>query len=198
MMKKPKIQCLIVVAALAASFLAGCASVPKGKPEVEAKLTEAADALDYVNRQSSVFYDQLGSLIEEIKQFCGRPGWLEFEQILLEYPALRDPDSEIDITPEIEKRLSAWGGRWNASGEQTLVGYHDLLDKCIILEAKRLALRERLLAVQAKYIGATMLEYSTGSEKQAKEIYSMVELLDKTGAELNSFQTDDLGLYKFR
>lgn len=197
-MKKLKIQCLIVAAALAASLLAGCASVPKGKPEVEAKLTEAAEALDYVNRQSSVFYDQLGSVIEEIRQFCSRPGWLEFEQILLEYPTLRDPDVEIELTPEIEGRLSAWGGRWNASGEQTLVGYHNLLDKCIILEAKRLALRERLLAAQAKYITATLLEDSMGSKKQAKEIYSMVDLLDKTGAELNSYQMDDLGLYKFR
>ena len=197
-MKKLKIQCLIVAAALAASLLAGCASVPKGKPEVEAKLTEAAEALDYVNRQSSVFYDQLGSVIEEIRQFCSRPGWLEFEQILLEYPTLRDPDVEIELTPEIEGRFSAWGGRWNATGEQTLVGYHNLLDKCIILEAKRLALRERLLAAQAKYITATLLEDSMGSKKQAKEIYSMVDLLDKTGAELNSYQMDDLGLYKFR
>ena len=34
---------------------------------------------------------------EEIKEFRGRPGWNEFEQILLEFPALKDPDNEVEI-----------------------------------------------------------------------------------------------------
>ncbi len=112
----------------------------------------------------------------------------------MEYPSLRDPDAEIEITPDAESRLADWGRTWNASGEETLVDYRDLVDKCIILEAKRLALRERLLVAQAKYLAAVMLELSAGREKEAKEIYSVVEVLDRSGAELNSYQTDDNGL----
>ncbi|MFZ2447973.1 MAG: hypothetical protein WAW37_16575 [Syntrophobacteraceae bacterium] len=201
-MTKLKFRYLIVLIIFAA-YLAGCATIPGGKPgpgtvEAEAKMVEAAGALDSVNERSGAFYAQLGAVIEEIKRFCDRPGWMEFEQILLEYPSLRDPDADIEITPEIEARLADWGRAWNASGEETLVAYRDLVDKCIIMEAKRLALRERLLTVQAKYLAAVMLELSAGREQQAQEIYSVVEVLDKSGAELNSYQTDDLGLYKFR
>jgi len=188
----------LFLVALAAFFLAGCASIPRQRPEAEVKLVEANSALDSVNEMSAPFYAQLGKVIEEVKQFCGRPGWTEFEQVLLEYPTLKDADNQIDITPEIEANLSGWALRWNASWEETLTGYHDLVDKCIIVEARKLALRERILAVQAKYLAAVMLELSAGREQQGKEIYSVVEVLDKSGAELLSYEVDDLGLYRFR
>lgn len=190
---------MLPVVLLAAS-LTGCASTgglaTKPVPGIESRMGEAADALDAVNRQSSVFYQEYNALTGEIKKFCALPGWTEFEAILHDYPNLKDPDGEIEITPEAESSLSTWAKRWKTSWEETLVDYHGLVDKCIILDAKRLAARERLLAVQAKYIGAVMLALSAGREAQAKEIYALVEVLDKTGAELNSFQTDDLGLYR--
>lgn len=201
-MKSLGFRYLAVIAIFAAAHLSGCASIQsKPGPEAkmaEAKMVEAAEALDYVNRQSADFYSQLGRLMEEIKRFCARPGWLEFEQVLLEYPSLRDPDSQVELTPELEGRFSQWGRRWKSSWEQTMVEYRDLVDKCIIIEAKRLALRERMIAIQAKYIAAAMLELTAGREEQGKEIYALVELLDKTGAELNSYQTDDLGLYRLK
>jgi hypothetical protein len=49
--------------------------------------------------------------------------------------------------------------------------------------------------VQAKYVAAVMLELSAGHDKEAKEIYSVVEVLDKTAIELNSYEPNDLGLY---
>jgi hypothetical protein len=39
------------------------------------------------------------------------------------------------------------------------------------------------------------MEASAGREKEGREIYSVVETLDKTNEELNSCQLDDLGLY---
>ncbi len=198
-MKKSGIRYLALFAFLAAANLSGCASIQSTKPDVkmaEAKMVEAADALDYVNRQSSDFYSQLGSLMQEIKRFCAKPGWLEFEQIILEYPSLKDPDNRVELSPPLEKQFSQWGRKWKSSWEQTMLEYRYLVDKCIIIEAKRLAVRERLIAIQAKYIQAAMLEFSAGREKQGKEIYALVELLDKTGAELQSYQTDDLGLYR--
>ncbi len=201
-MKNPGIRYLALLVLVAAANLSGCVSIQsKSTAEIkmaEVKMVEAADALDEVNRQSSDFYSRLGSLMEEIKRFCARSGWLEFEQILLEYPSLKDPDSQVELTPEIEKRFSEWSRRWNSSWEKTMLEYRTLVDKCIIAEAKRLAARERLIAIQAKYLQAAMLEISAGREVQGKEIYALVELLDKTGAELQSYQTDDLGLYRLK
>jgi hypothetical protein len=186
-------------------ILAGCATFQHGPTDAEKKfskektesvLVEANKELDSVNEQSTAFYAQLGPVLQEIKQFTTQPGWGEFEQIILEYPSLRDQDDEVEITPEIESRFADWSQRWNASWEEMYTGYRDLVDKCIILEAKKLATRERLLVVQAKYVAAVMLQVSAGNEKEGKEIYSVVEVLDKTAAELNSYQPNDLGLYK--
>jgi hypothetical protein len=191
---------------LASIFLilavSGCASLPgKGgiapqPPETEAKLEEANISLDAANVQSAAFYAELGSALREIREFQGRPGWKEFEQILLDYPSLRDPDREAEITPGMRSRLSGWSLEWKTPWESTLGGYHHLVDKCIILEAKRLAAREKLLAVQARYLAAVMMEVSAGREKKGKEIFSVVEALDGTNAELDSYRTNDLGLYE--
>ena len=161
----------------------------------EAKLVEANTALDAANEQSSAFYAELASVPLEIKEFQGRPGWSEFEQILMDYPSLRDPEKDAEITSDMRSRLSEWSLKWNTPWENALGGYHHLVDKCIILEARRLAVREKLLAVQAKYLGAVLAEASAGREKEGKEIYAVVEAIDKTEAELDSYRTNDLGLY---
>ncbi len=180
--------------------LAGCAGLAgKGVthrvPEAEAKLLEANMALDAVNAQSSEYYAQLGPLLQQIKNFRAQPGWSQFEQILLEFPVLRDPDNEVEITPELESRFSEWSRRWKTSWEDTMEGYRYLVDKCIIMEAKRLAARERLLAEQARYIFVAASEWKAGRYKEGNEIYSVVDMLDKSAAELNSYQVDELGLY---
>jgi hypothetical protein len=185
-----------------AALSTGCASLRPGPgrgpditPEVQAKLVEANRALDVANERAATFYAELAPLQEEIKQFCSGPGWDEFEQILLEFPELRDTDNQIEITPEMQTRLDDWAKKWSTSWEATLTGYHDLVDRCLILEAKRLAARERLLAVQAKFLTAVMSEVAVGHEQRGREIFAVVELLDKTGEELNSYQLNDLGFY---
>jgi hypothetical protein len=181
--------------------VSGCASLPgkmgvqPGPSQVEVKLMETNKALDEANQLSSDFYAELNAVVGEINEFRSRPSWEELEQILLEYPTLRDPDDETGLTKEMKSRLAEWSLRWNVGWEQTMEEYLSLVDKCAILEAKRLAARERLLAVQAGYLSLVVLEASAGHEKEGKEIYSVVEALDKSGAELDSFQPDDLGLY---
>jgi len=181
--------------------LTGCAGLPgkgtvvTGPSQADVKLMEANKALDAVNEQSADFYTQLGSLTGEIAEFRNRPSWSGFEQILLEYPSLKDPDNETEITPQMHNRLEEWSRKWKTAWEQTLEDYLRLVDKCTILEAKKLAVRERLLAVQARYLAVVVMEASAGHEKQGREIFSVVEALDKTGAELDSYKPDDLGLY---
>jgi hypothetical protein len=192
---------------LLAAALAGCAGLPgaggiapagggAGIPsQAEVKLMEANRALDSVNEQASAFYGQLNSLIAEINELRSRPYWSEFEQILLEFPSLRDPDSQAEMTGEMQSRLSEWSRKWKTPWEKTLEDYLRLVDKCAILEARRLAAKERLLSVQARYVAVVLMESSAGHEKQGREVYAVVEALDKSGAELDSYQPDDLGLY---
>jgi len=188
-------SCILLIAALSGcAGLPGRGSVLPRPPEAEAKLMEANRALDDVKEQLSVFHTQLASVLQEIKEFRSRPGWNEFEQILLEYPSLKDPENEAEIAGA-ESLLSEWGLKWKASWEDTLEGYHYLVDKCSLLEAKKLAVRENLLAVQTRYLSAVVMEASAGREREGKEIYSIVETLDKTNEELNSCQLDDLGLH---
>ncbi len=201
-MKKVKMRS-VTAAAVLLVLTAGCASVPgpRGPAQspahnIEARLVEANNALDAVNEQSTAFYTQLGQTRQKVKEFCSLPGWVEFEQILLEFPALRDPDNDNELTPEMESRLAAWGRKWKVSWQDRLINYLQLVDTCTILEAKRLAVRERMLAVQAKFLAVVMLESYAGREKEAKEIYSVVEMLDNAGVELNSYQPDDLGLFR--
>ena len=186
---------LLIVAVAGCAGLPGKGNVAPGPSQAEVKLMEANKALDTVNEQSSDFYAQLSSLTDEIDEFRHRPYWSGFEQILLEYPSLRDPDNETEITPEMGSRLAEWSRKWNTNWEQTLEEYLRLVDKCTILEAKKLAVRERLLAVQARYLAVVIMESMAGREKQGKEVMSVVEALDKTGAELDSYKPDDLGLY---
>lgn len=201
-MKKVKMRS-VTTAAVLLVLTAGCASVPGPRGaapspahNIEARLLEANSALDAVNEQSTAFYTQLGQTRQKVKEFCSLPGWGEFEQILLEFPALRDPDNDNELTSEMESRLAAWGRKWKVSWQDRLINYLQLVDTCTILEAKRLAVHERMLAVQAKFLAVVMLESYAGREKEAKDIYSVVEMLDNAGVELNSYQPNDLGLFR--
>ena len=186
---------LLIVAVTGCASLQGRGNVPAGPSRIEAKLMEINRTLDEANQQSAAFYVELRSVIEEISEFRSRPYWNEFEQVLLEYPTLKDPDNELGPTPEMKSRFSKWSIKWKTEWEQTLKEYHILVDRCTILEAKRLAAREKLLAVQAGYLAVVIMQSTSGHEKEGKEIYSAVESLDKAGAELDSYQPDDLGLY---
>lgn len=187
---------LILLAAVSGcAGLQGKSGVSAYPSETESRLKDANIALDAANEQSSAFYGQLDSTLQAIKEFQGRPGWKEFEQILLDYPPLRDPDNATGITEDMKTKLSAWSDKWKASWEKTLDEYYSLVDRCTILEAKRLAAREKILVVQAKFLAAVMVEASAGHEKQGREIFSVVDALDKSNAELDSYRTDELGLY---
>jgi len=189
---------LLIAALTGCAGLPGKGTVATGPSPAEVKLIEANKALDAVNEQSSNFYAQLNSLTKEIAEFRSRPYWGEFELILLEFPSLRDPDNETEITPEIGNRLAEWSRKWKTSWEQTLEDYLRRVDKSTILEAKILAAQARLNIVKAKYIEVVVMEARAGHEKQGREILGVVEALEKTGAELDTYRPDDLGLYNSR
>ena len=186
---------LLIVAVSGCAGLPGKGGVAPGPSPAEVKLMEENKTLDSVNEQSSDFYAQLNSLIEDIAELRGRPYWNDFEQVLLEYPSLRDPDNAAQATPEMQTRFLELSEKWKTPWTHMLDDYQGLVDKCTILEAKKLVVREKMLSIQAGYIAVVIMEAAAGHEKEGKEVYSIVEALDKSGAELDSYQPDDLGLY---
>jgi hypothetical protein len=197
-----KTSCYFFASIFLIAAVTGCAGLPRTgsiappPPEAEKKLQEANAALDAAKEQAGVFYAELASVLREIEDLQVRSGWNEFERILLDHPSLRDPDNEAEITPDIRSGLSEWRLKWKTPWEETLHDYHDLVDKCTILEAERLAVRAKLIAVQSKYLVAVMMEVSAGREKEGREILSVVEALDKSNAELDSHPIGDLGLFE--
>ena len=161
-------SCIVLIAALSGcAGLTGRGGVPPSPPEAEAKLMEANRALHDVKEQLSVFHSQLDSALEEIKEFRGRPGWNEFEQILLEFPSLKDPDNEVEIEG-VESRLSRVGPEVEDLLEEDP---GRLLLPCGQVHhagGKKTAVREKLLAVQSRYLTAVVMESSAGRAKRGE------------------------------
>jgi len=189
----------LTVRALAASLLmvavlAGCATAPVKNPEAETVVADANTALDTLNAQIAQFYIDLQKLIEEIKYLQNQPGWAGLEQIIAGTPSIKNLENEYEKEPETMAMLEAWSRKWNDSWKPLLYEYARLADQCTILEARRLALRERLFVVQSKFIAAT-LKTSSSSYDEAASLYSVVDILARSETELNSFTTNEIGLY---
>ena len=190
-----------ITAALPILFLAGCAGL-EARPPVAAppsgareKLAQADGALAAARRQVAAFYADLGAVREKVDAFRSRPWWGGFERVLLQCPALTDPDREAEMTPEIKSRLSAWSRGSKIAWETAVRDYFQLADRCAILDMKRVAARRKLISVQAAYMAVVMMDASAGDQKDAQKIFSLVNSLDKPGADLDAIRLNRLGLY---
>ncbi len=181
--------------------LTGCAglqphpAVAPPTPGASAQLLEADKALAAARGQVAAFYADLDSVAARSKLLRGRPCWSGFERILLEYPTLTDPGAETDIPPVITLRLSRWSRESHTPWEPVMRDYSQLVERCAILEMKRVAARQKLISVQAAYMAVVMMDAASGRQKEAKKVFSMVNSLDKPGAELDSIRLNRLGLY---
>lgn len=191
---------------LAGAFLliasiTGCAglqphpAVAPPTPAARAQLLKADKALAAARRQVAAFYADLDSMAAKSKLLRGRPYWSGFERILLEYPTLTDPGKETEIPPAIRLRLSQWSRESHTPWEPVMRDYSQLVERCAILEMKRVAARQKLISVQAAYMAVVMMDAASGRQEEAKKVFSIVNSLDKPGAELNSIRLNRLGLY---
>ena len=185
----------IVLSILLLFSLAACATAPPKNPQVQARLADANRTLDGLNAQIAAFYPEMNGLIQSIDLLRKAPGWAEFEGILRYAPSLQEVLREEEVSPNVLPLLEEWSAQWNRPWQRMLSEYQGIADRCTIADARRLALVERLLAVQAKYIGASILELSSGRYSPGKEIYGVVEFLDKTRQELETYGLNDVGLY---
>lgn len=184
----------LIISLLVVAGVAGCATAPVKSPEVRAVVTDANEALDTINVQIAQFYDDLQKVLREIKNLQDQPGWADLEQIIAGTPSLKSLEDEYEKEPNTMALLESWSGKWNDSWRPLYYEYARLADQCTILEARRLALCERLLAVQMKFLGAT-LKTASSSYKEAASLYSVVDILGKSETELHSFTTNEIGLY---
>lgn len=175
-------------------FLSGCSTVSKRNVAVETNLAIANLGLDEFEVKSQVFYSEIRPLISDIKALYGRPGWMEMEAVILENPILREVEEKIPELPGMKE----WSRRWNAPWEELYSDYVGLVDRCSIVEAKRMSLKESLLVLEAKYVQATSMELNSegGTYKSAKAIYGVVETLEKYEMDLDSYAIGPIGLYE--
>jgi hypothetical protein len=186
----------IGMAILAAVLLSACATIPARNPQAEAKLVEANRDLDALNGQIQLFYADFGTLQAAVAKLYTEPGWSEMRELILATPSIQDPESDPKTEFMASPAFASLKGKKDKSWEPLFDKYSALADRCTILEAKRISMLEKLLAAQAKYIGATLLELNARRYEQGKSIYSVVDLLGKTQTELESYNLNALGLYE--
>ena len=181
----------------ASVLLNACATAPPPakNPQVEMKLVQANRDLDALNERINSFYGELGALKADVAKLYEQPRWEEMKEIILATPSMQDPESDPRAEFEASPALAAWKGKQDKAWEALFERYQALADRCTILEAKRVSMLEKLLAAQAKYIGATLLEANAGRYEQGKAIYAVVEILGRTQNELESYTLNPIGLY---
>ena len=180
----------------AAVFLNACAGVPTRNPQAEERLVDANRDLDALNERINSFYGELGTVQADVAKLYEQPRWEEMKKIILATPSMQDPEADPKAEFEASPALAAWKGKRDQAWEALFERYQALADRCTILEAKRVSVLEKLLAAQAKYIGATLLEANAGRYEQGKAVYAVVEILGKTQNELESYTLNPIGLYE--
>lgn len=177
------------------ALLNACATVPARNPEADAKVIEANRDLDAVNERINSFYAEFEVLQSQVALLYEEPGWQEMREILDTTPSIQDPEADPWKEFETSPALAARKGKKDPAMEALFDKYLALADRCTILEAKRVSILEKLLAAQAKFIAATLLEANAGRYEQGKAIYSVVDILSKTQNELESYNLNPIGLY---
>jgi hypothetical protein len=191
----------LIAPVLLLASIAGCASLQTGpasvgpQPGPEAKLAIADKALQGVKLQIAQFYSELSSVRKKIDELRRTPYWGGFEAMLVKYPCLSDPGRQSEMPPEIKARLSQWSRESGMPWKGVMRRYSRLADHCAILDVKRVAAREMLTSVQARYMAVVMMEAEAGRAKKARQIFSLVNSLDEPGIELDAIKLDRIGLY---
>ncbi len=192
---------LLAICTLAAALqlgLSGCATFPGKTPTAE-KSTAVANILSIANLglddfevRAQLFYSDIHPLTTDIKALYARPGWPEMEAIVLTNSVLREPEGKVPELPE----MAEWSLRWKRPWEELYSDYLALVDRCSIMEAKRMSLKETLLVLESKYVQAVSMELNSGTYGSAKTIYGVVEALEKYEVDLDSYAIGPIGLYE--
>ena len=185
-------------AAVVPFALSGCATGPARNAPVQntvavQNLVAIANlGLDDFEVRAQLFYADIHPLVSDIKSLYSQPGWPEMEEIVLTNSVLREPEEKVPELPE----MAAWSRNWNRPWEELYSEYLGLVDRCSIMEAKRMALKEVLLVLESKYVQAAGMELNSGTYRSAKAIYGVVEALEKREVDLDSYAIGPIGLYE--
>lgn len=181
---------------LLAFFLSACATIPPKNPEAEVKFRESNEAIEILKDETALFYTDTGDVLERITILYASAGWPEFEAILKEYSSPSSKEGEAQDDSKIADRLERWGKKWNSSGEDTYNEYLSLAQRCGALELRRLKLRVKVMATEAKVISAMAMELSAGRQSQAELMEKTLQTLTGFEDELNSYVINEIDLYE--
>ncbi len=178
--------------------LAACATLPKPTPRAEARLREANAALDSLSEASTVFYEKLQTLLQDIRALTDHPGWSDMETIIAVTTSGGEIDDDFSVDYDLQNALDGWTAKWGDSGEDFFLRSRSLVDRCSISEARRIGLIGRLSSLQAMYLEAVFVELAANHHSQAEVIFGTVEALSKAENELNSYTLNAIGLYEVK
>lgn len=187
-------SCLSVVMLLFG--LCSCATAPPSKnPQADAALAQANLALDEVNQRTQRFYVDFDELWKDLLVFYEHPGWPDTRRIIESYPyPEEDTGNPVEDTARNNAK-AAWTVKWKEPWEAIFARYLELVKRCTALEVRRIALISDILGVQGRFLGVSVLEYSSGRYEQGKATDGIVEVLAKSSEELNSYSINSMGLY---
>jgi hypothetical protein len=143
----------------------------------------------------TTFYDNLQTLLNDIKVLYEHPGWYDMEAIIASSASDYQNMSESSFTPDFKAALDHWSTKWGDSGEGLFSRYLSLVDRCSASEARRIGLVGRLASIQATYLEAILMELLANRYAQAKAVYDTVEALSSSENELNSYSLNAIELY---
>jgi hypothetical protein len=193
-MAKRFLMCVFV-----AAFLSACAGARVTPPAPDSRtasvIEEAGAVLDSVTEDTRRIYAEQGTLRGDLLGLTSRPEWAEMEAIIQATPSARLLEGDYLEDMRTSKEVKAWVQKWNQSWKPIFQDYIKLADRCSIVEARRTALKSRIIEVQVKYLVAAEAAERAGNVDLAKALVKMVDILSDSVTELDSFTLNEVGLY---
>jgi hypothetical protein len=182
-----------------ASLLSACAGARVTPPAPDSRtasvIEEAGAVLDSVTEDTRRIYAEQGTLRGELLELTSRPEWTEMEAIILATPSARLLEGDYLEDMKNSGEVKAWVRKWNKPWKPIFQDYVKLADRCSIVEARRTALKSRIIEVQVKYLVAAEAAERAGNVDLAKALVNMVDILSDTVTELDGFTLNEVGLY---
>lgn len=177
-------------------LLCSCATAPPSKnPEADAALAQANVALDQVNQSTQRFYAEFDELWKDLIVLYDHPGWSDMRRIIESFPNPEEESGDPAEETALANAKAEWTLKWNEPWEMMFARYLELVKRCTALEVRRIALISDIMGVQGKFLGVSVMEYSSGRYEQGRATDSVVEILSRSSEELSSYTINSLGLY---
>lgn len=177
--------------------LFACATVPQRSPQADLETVAAHEAFAELQPRLEQFYLDIQPVLQSIQDLYDQPGWQDMRKIIEETPVIPAyVEGAVDEYPSSLPAVSQWSRTWGRDWDELFSRTMRLADRCAILEARRAALRHWLLAAQAKYLKAIILQSAAEQHEEVESLWALMELVEKAQSDLDVYVLDSIGLYQ--